>query len=344
MKDRRKEMRRDIIIDESHIKVTFEELFYDLIFVIIISKISSLVVEAQDITFGLIAAEIGLFLLMFYSWRFRLISNNQVHVLSNKIGERVASIKLVTYVEIVLLVMMLHNVEAITFKFMLGLYLIVMLASIMTTSQIKDFVFNYFGDDREKLRDVITKIRTNGHRAINIDYITERYGIVVVLFLGEVLKISFTEIDSNITLLVVLIIIISMFNGMITILEHSKQVIRNSDNKYRAYRLVRGYFSKLLINLLLIIVFLELSAHHNHTYPIILSILFIAIKLRDFNIKHQFNIDIKIFELIYYIALIIIAVWMPNLNSYITGVVLVTPAIYFMVKNNRKRHEKRTFN
>ncbi len=326
-----------LLIDDSHIKVSFEELFYDLIFVIIISKISALIVESQQLSFGLIMSSLTLFISLLYSWRIRLNNNNRVHILSNKTGSQMANIKFITYIEIVLMILILHSVETITYQFVILQFIVISIATFFTISQVRHNLGEYFQNDREKLIDVIRKLRSRDQQLINIAYVTERYGVIIILFLGEILASAFMNIEQTSTLFAAIILIIAMFNSTSSILNMARDTLKSSTNKVRDYRHINHYFTLLLINLLVIIVLIDASIHHGQLLKVLLTVSILLVNYLNHNLKSKLNLERKSFESIYFAFVTILVIWFANINARILLLLIIgIPVMYILIKKDRK--------
>ncbi len=319
----------NLIIDHSEIKVSFEELFYDLIFIIVISKISMLLVESDNITIFSFLAIFGLFIIMVWSWLARLIHNNQVHIMSNRFGDRVANIKKVTYIEVLLLILVIHNFNDITLPFILTVFSIVMLATILTMSQVRSFLVNYFADDREKFVTIIQKLRNRQTSVVNIDYVCERYGVIIILFLGEILATVFTNVNSTMTLLYIVLLIIIMFNDLSNILKQIPDSLNNNSKVVKQYMALRSRFILILIILLSIIVSVDYSFHHHVIYSVVIFILLLTYQAIIINLKKVFQFKVDWFVVLYFITISILVLFIGNLSLILNICLLLLPVIWF---------------
>ncbi len=329
----------DLFIDNSHITVTFEELFYDLIFVIIISKISTLLTNTHNITIGVLLSSLALFLILIISWRTRLIHNNQVHILSNKTKSKMANIKIITYVEIVLMTLTLHSFETMSYKFILAQILIITIGTFFTISQVRENLYNYFEGDSEKFITVIRNVRRGDKQLINIDYITERFGVIVILFLGEILATSFLNIQSTLLLFGSLVLLLLMFNRIMKILNHSKKLIKEEAEKYLFFRQINHYFTMLLINLLIVIVLLESSVHNGNLHIVLLAVSLVTFMSANTHVCRKLNLDMSIWENIYFILLLIVIFTFNYLNNLLSLLLIISPLMFFVVLRIYRRHK-----
>ncbi len=317
-------------IDQSEIKVSFEELFYDLIFIIVISKISMLLVESNNISGFTFIAVIGLFFAMVWSWLFRLIHNNQVHIMSNKFGSRVANLKNITYLEILLIILIIHNFNEITINFIISVLAVVLLVTTLTMTQVRTFLKDYFADDRESLRKIIMKARSRNISLINIDYICERYGVIIILFLGEILATIFTNIESTTRLLFVVIMVIIMFNEISNLLKMIPLRLIESQNRPKLYLSLRSNFISILVTLLALIVSIDYSSHHHHLYGLIIFGILVVYQFIVYRLKQVFEFDHSIFRLCYFIVISLLVIFTP-MNILLLNILLLALPIVWNV-------------
>ncbi len=315
-------------IDQSEVKVSFEELFYDLIFIIVISKISMLLVESNDISGLTFIAVIGLFFTMVWSWLFRLIHNNQVHIMSNKFGSRVANLKNVTYLEILLIILIIHNFNEITINFIVSVLAVVLLVTILTMSQVRSFLNDYFVDDRESLQKIIMKARSRNVSLINIDYICERYGVIIILFLGEILATIFTNVESTTRLLFSVIMIIIMFNEISNLLKMIPQCLIDSQNRPKLYLSLRSNFIKILVTLLALIVSIDYSFHHQYLYGLVIFCILMLYQFIVYQFKKSFNLNHSIFMLSYFIVISLLVIFTTVDILLLNILLLVLPIVW----------------
>ncbi len=331
-----------LTIDTSHIKVTFEELFYDLIFVIIISKISELITSTTNITFTLLVSSLGLFLFLIFSWRIRLIHNNQVHILSNQTNSRMANIKIVTFIEIVLMTLIIHDFDTMSYQFIIALIFVIAIATFFTVTQVRENLFNYLEGDHEKFTSILHNIKRRNRRLINIDYISERYGIIIILFLGEILATAFLNIDSNIFLLNVLILLLLMFNRIVKILDFTKEKIKIDADRDLLFRRMNRYFTKLLINLLCIIIILEYSVLHHVVLNFLIAISLLIFMYSNLSFCKQIGLKVTLWENIYFILLTICALSFEVLDPNLTLLIIILPLIIFLIVRIYYRRREKT--
>ncbi len=338
MRDKRREHTQILKIDNTHINVSFEELFFDLIFIIVISKISMILVESGDISITSIVGIGALFASLVFSWLFRLIHNNQVHILSNRFNHRVANLTRITYLEILVIVLLIHNFEQLTFKFILSLILTVLIVTILTMSQVRSFLVNYFTDDREKLMDIVKKARDRTVSLINIDYISERFGVIIILFLGEILGTLFTNIESTKMLLLGLVIIIYIFNEVSLFLKMVPETIKQSEDRISLYVNLKRYFILLITVLLIVIISLDYSFHNKHLYDLIIFSALCLYQIITTNIKMKFGFNIKWQNIAYYILISGIASFIIIDSTLVIATILLIPFIQTVVNINEKKY------
>lgn len=338
---KRKKREHNLLIDSSHIKVTFEELFFDLIFVIVLGKISTLVVESKQLSMLTIVTSVILFYIFVYSWMFRLIHNNQVHVLSNKFGQEVANLKRLTYLELIVILVLLHEYETLTVGFLLSVIAIVLSITFLTMSQVRAFVVEYFRDDRDKLVKIISKVRDRSIRVVNIDYICERYGVILILFLGEILATAFTSIESTFKFFAVAIIIVYLFNDVSNLLKYIPDYLEECDNRTTKYLSLKNYFTTILLVLMFLILAVDYTTHYQYPLNGVIYLLVLIYMAFTIYIKRIFEYRLDLFSIVYnnvFTALVVFTSF--EISKYTIGV-LIIPALWFGVVNYRKHNSKK---
>lgn len=250
----------DIEFDNSEIKVPFDELFYDIIFVIIISKVSSIIVEAHNITPVLILGCFLLFGSLLWVWLFRVNQLNNIHILQKKLDDYSLKNENLTYIEILIIVCILYAIHVISLKSIFVLFMVAMLITNISFNRIR--------------RQIITNAETHNNfhklngpggpnkfkKLINIEYIFERFGIVFVLFMGEILSIGFTSVENFSIFFVIVCLVIAMFKNNIEILKLAKEKIESESNT-QFYKNTIDYAKSLLTLLLSVVVSMEASDH-----------------------------------------------------------------------------------
>ncbi len=329
---RREKRAHNLLIDNSAIKVSFEELFFDLIFVIVLGKISSIVVESEQLTIVTLVTSVVLFCVFVFSWMFRLIHNNQVHILSNKFGQTVANLKRLTYIELIIILVLLHEYETLTFGFMISIIILVILVTILTMSQVRSFVSEYFKNDREKFFTIISKVRDRNTSLINIEYICERYGVILILFLGEILATSFSGITNTFKFMAVAILIVYLFNDVSNLLKYIPNYLENSNDRASKYISLKGYFISLLLVLMLLILSLDYGLHHHESPSILIYLLVIIYIGLTINIKRIFEYKLDLFSIIYSLGFTAIIVFTNFEITKINLIIILLPALWFSVK------------
>lgn len=300
----------NVQFDDSEIKVPFDELFYDIIFVIIISKVSSIIVEAHNVTPGLIMGCLLLFGSLVWVWLFRVNQLNNIHILQKKLNDYSLKSENLTYVEILIIVCILFGIHAVNLKSIFVLFIVAMLITNISFNRIR--------------RQIITNAETHGNfhelhgpgrpdkfqKSINVEYIFERFGIVFVLFMGEILSISFSHVENFSIFFVIICLVIAMFKNNIEILKLAKTKIEVESN-VSFYKNTVDYAKSLLTLLLSIVVSMEASDHFPEAKYITIIILVIYYL---FETRMRKAVNAKVNPFIYLINNGLIIVMLLGLN------------------------------
>ncbi len=282
---------RNIRLNNSHIKVGFDELFYDLIFVVIISKVSMLMINNHDLDVVDILINLVLFLELLFAWRYRLIHNAKVHLLNNKYQQKVASVSLVSYFELIAIIMLLHSADTVSYWLILKIMIIVLIATFLTMTQIRHFVLTIFHRDKnmDELKDKIIDARENKY--VNVDYLVERYMILTILFLGEIILEAFLNINNTYILFIVISLVVMYFNTVVQNVNYLLSSINDSNFNLRVYKDINFIFTFLLTITMLFIAYLQLAFHlDNINIYVIILFVFIYI-IHMIKLKSKFNLD-----------------------------------------------------
>lgn len=340
----------NIEFDNSEIKVPFDELFYDIIFVIIISKVSSIIVEAHNITPGLIIGCLLLFGSLVWVWLFRVNQLNNIHILQKKLNDYSLKSENLTYIEILIIVCILFGIHAVNFESIFVLFIVAMFITNISFNRIR--------------RQIITNAQTHNNfhqihgpgrpdkfkKSINVEYVFERFGIVFVLFMGEILSISFTHVGNFPVFFVIVCLVIAMFKNNIEILKAAKDKIELESN-IQLYKNTIDYAKSLLTLLLSIVVSIEASDHFPEAKYITIIILVIYYL---FETRMRRAVNAKVNPFIYLInnGLILIIILGLNIKpGILIGLGLISllstfersiQTRYYKYRTNRRISKKRS--
>lgn len=307
-----------------------------MIFVIVLGKISTLVVGSDHLSIVTLITSVILFCVFVFSWMFRMVHNNQVHILSNKFGQRVANLKRLTYVELIVILVLLHEYETLTFGFVISIIVIVLLVTALTMTQVRSFIVEYFKDDREKLIKIIAKVRDRSTSMVNVGYECERYGVILILFLGEILATAFTTISSTFKFMAVAIIIVYLFNDVSNLLKYIPDYLLTNDDRTSKYMSLKNYFLSILLVLMFMILTVDFGMHHHTSIALPVYGLVIIYMILTINIKRIFEYKLDLFSIVYNIVFTAIVVFTTfAINWYTIGLLLI-PLIVFAYINLKK--------
>lgn len=281
---------RNLKLSTIDIKVGYDELFYDLIFVVIITKITSLFLDSATLSTTDLFINIGLFIFLVASWRYRLLHNSKVHMLSNKLDTKIENTAIISYVELLAIIVILHYNSQVSVSVIIELILVVLITTFISMSKVRGVLFDYLNGLRKEnitKREWINKHKDN---YVNVKYLIERYMILVILFLGEIILSSYILLDSTLILLIVLVLIVKIFNIILNIVENFETKITQEVFTERIYRDVNHLFTVLLTLLMLLISYIDYASHYKNMSIIVLLGFFLLIFLHVSKMKYKLDI------------------------------------------------------
>lgn len=278
---------KDFEVDSSDIKVPFDELLYDIIFVIIISKITEILFAADVLEVRLIISGLIMFGSLVSIWIFRLNTLNKIHILQHKLKDYTLKSERMTYVEIVGLVVVLYSIKSFSYVYIARIFTLVLLLSYFSVARIRRRIIEN-AETHSRFHE-IHKPGTKPKRTkvVNVEYIYERFGVLFVLFMGEILSAGFTTSDDIGNFLIISVLVVSIFNQNIKILKASKQYVE-AHHSYDVYRFTIRYAKALLSLLLCLLISIESSNHFKFSAVVIIGVL-VVYYLFESKMKRSLN-------------------------------------------------------
>lgn len=272
--DIKSEHASDMTINKSKFHVGWDELFYDLIFVIVLAHMAEMMfVEEEAAPLLIIVAQASLFLNVFWMWAVKVRLINMRHILKEKVQVNIPSFKFITMFEMMAVLLYIHSIEGIfTFEdwilgFIITIFFII-LSEILMRNSLKFTLRN----DMEKYEEVIEEYGDIRKEEINPGHIIERLGIVIILLFGEVLKVVFAmeiEVPAIIFMLVIVFDTFSTYFRIINCVEY-----RIVDEGVSNVFMIVSYIVPMFLFLILMIMQLE---YYHHIEAINTTLLMITV-------------------------------------------------------------------
>lgn len=332
------------IISDSLVKVGWEELLYDLIFIIVISKISELIVQVplSEINIGFLISEIMLFFTIIIMWFNKVMSSNRLHVLEQKLKIKIPKHKFITYIQLTIFIILFSQLET-TIKISYYAYLLIfgVTFSILSTIAIKNFLLNYYLENKSDFTQVFKLFKNNHNLEINLPHFLERLGVLMILFIGELLNCIFNLDQNFIVLLFSIVIILNTFSANVRILEVvEEEKTKNSNNLKK----VISYFIKNFIIYLAFIILFDYTAFYNIELPAIFILLILIDKLRQrimlWRLKDIWFNKIEILALLYFTLLVIIIYYFKIFTIY-TLILVILVGVSEKLRNEYYKEKKK---
>ncbi|MFV0246872.1 MAG: hypothetical protein ACK5HS_02945 [Mycoplasmatales bacterium] len=270
---------RRIEVNHTPIRARFEELFSDLVFIVIISCISQRLMTSElgpcNILFSIL-----LFVSLLFSWDYRLICNSNIHILSKKLNHKVADITYAIYFELLALILLLNFQGELNLLTFLIIFLIIFISTFINIVQIRSSFHHLF--KRNDLDEIASLIGRSKAKQVNPYYMIERYTILLILFLGELIGMIYVHTENNITLIVYILLIIAVFNSF----KNKNKSLKLKDITVEELKQVKMYIDKVLYLLLFIILYNDIA--HNYNFIVnSVTVLIIILHIKTFKYKNS---------------------------------------------------------
>lgn len=338
---------RKINIDQSEIKVGWDELLYDLIFVIIISKITEVIISVpvSELSFRFICSEIIMFISMLILWFNKVNMVNEFHIVQKKLNLEFKYLKYITYIEVLTIIIILHQIEGtINSHFFVTLILIVIIFSIMSMYLVRKYLYYQYSENEEELVNAIITFRMTKFTDVNYLHILERTGVLIILFIGEILSNLFTIVSSVAVLILTIYLVLKLFNKFVYIIETTGEKLNRKELVNPKIFLT---FLPIFLMLLILIITLEymdyyeLSLNNLVVIEFMLLYLYTTIRAKRLTNKHLGIINLTCY-LIYGVVLMLMLHFhfKEDLELLIVMVVILLDYNYAKIKMKAKIKQK----
>lgn len=319
-------------VDTSKISISWNELLYDLIFIIVLDKLSEIVVTAETLSVPFIIMVISVFVLMVGSWFRKVLRYNSLHILQIKSNIDVPKYKFITYLEMIFLLMLFYKLEYFTFKFYIMLIMVFVIFDFIELNILRHTVFNV---NKYNCNEILKMFNTYWNicsTTLNVGHILERFGVLIILFLGELLREVFIVGSSELVVLLAAITIFNFFDNNVRIIE----IIEEETAKYSIvdYRILSKYFKSTLIILLLTLLSISYT-YHNNISPTLIVVIIIFNKLNQMytihNLSEQWKVAEEVFCFVYFIFTMVFTLFV-NQSSFLTLIIIILFPTFELLK------------
>lgn len=261
-------------VNKHHLKVPADELLFDIIYIIIISKITQIIFAGSTIDLKIVISSIFVFGILVAIWFMRVNHLNRIHLLQVELNNFEFKSERLTYIEIVMLVTILYTIQNFSIENMLLITASTLLISFLSINRVRKKIVSDFETHAKFHEEYDPGERMRKRINVNVGYIYERLIIVIVLFMGEILSAAFNTANSASTIFLITVLIVCIFNANVKILNASQQYLEKNNNP-RAYRITTDYAKSLLTLLLGVLISIEASHEVVFARIITLAVLFI---------------------------------------------------------------------
>lgn len=299
-------------VDKSDIKVPFDELLFDIIFVIVITKISQMLFAAQSVTVVSIISALIMFISLVWVWLFRVNQLNKIHILQHKLNDFTLKSETLTYLEITILVMVLFTIQSFHMKTILLLLFVAIIITQFSFGRIRSQVISNPAVHKQFHEMYNYQRPERNERIINVNYVYERFGIIFVLFMGEILSATFTTSHNPSSYFLIVVLIVAMFSNNIRILEVSKESLLEDAN-YNLYRGTLNYAKSILSLLLCVLVTIEAN-HQFSIAPYVTLALFVIYYLSEWKMLSVIDLKPNFISYLFNMFVLLIIIMEVNVN------------------------------
>lgn len=269
-------MKKDLefSVNKHHLKVPADELLFDIIYIIIISKITQIIFAGSSIDLKIVISSIIVFGILVAIWFMRVNHLNRIHLLQVELDNFEFKSERLTYIEIVVLVSILYTIQNFSIENMLLITASTLLISFLSINRVRKKIVNDIETHDKFHQEYEPGERMRKRIEINVGYIYERLIIVIVLFMGEILSAAFNTVNNSSTMFLITVLIVCIFNANVKIFNASQKYLEENNNP-RAYRTTTDYAKSLLTLLLGILISIEAS--HEVVFARIITLLVLVI-------------------------------------------------------------------
>lgn len=326
-------MRKDLkfVINIDHIKVPADELLFDIIYIIIISKISEIIFSGNQITLELVVTGLIVFGSLVGVWLMRVNHLNRIHILQHKLETDKFKSDWLTYLEIILLVTLLFTIQTFSFQNLLLIVFVGLVISFMSINRVRHKIIRD-SDTHEKFHQQYNPgDRMRKQIEVNVGYVYERFIIVFVLFMGEILSAVFTSSEDPANFFLIIILIVCMYNANVKILNASEKKLIASSNPF-IYHGTINYAKSVLV--LLLGVLISIEAAHEVVFATLITLIVLVVyfvfEQRMKSIIGLNNNHLVMGFNILTLLVLLLAIPVPNLGKIILGVAVFILNMFYI--------------
>lgn len=328
-------------VDDSKVYVSWNELLYDLIFIIVLDKLTEIFVNTSNINIPFLFMVVSTFIIMFMLWFKRVLRMNHLYILENKRDIKMPQYKFLTYIEMLCLLVLFYKLDYFNIEFYIILMVVFFIFEFVSLHSTRSIITEHHNNEFDEILKTVQTFWNIRSNSLNVGHLLERFGVLIILFLGELLHEVFV-IDVNIIILIMsCITIFSFFDNNVRIIEN----IEEETSKYSVidYALISGYFRNTLVFLLLILLTINYSHHNEIAYPIALIVIVIINKFNQlytlYNLSDKWLQKEETFCFIYFIFSFTYVLCVKNYNLLMLIIVVLFPVFELLKKNRYNQRE-----
>lgn len=322
-------VRRDKVysVDYSDFEIKWNELLYDLIFIIVIEKIISMYISSPVNTDLLyIGMLISIFIMVLWIWNRRIVQTNHMNILEKELNKDIPQYKFLTYFEMTLLLILIHGLGNFTdFNFYITIIIIEVIFQSISMHILRNQLLNHYKHESEEVYLAFKTFWDIRNNSINVKHILERFCVLTILFLGETLREVFLSEANYMVLILFCIIIFNIFESSTKVFKAiERQSLKANKIKYKK---LTSYLKRSLVLLILLILSITYTHEYNVKYPIALIVVLIINKIHQefalYKLEKSFINKYEIIYAIYYVFIIIFVLIINSTDIYTLGMILV---------------------
>lgn len=310
------------IVNNAEIKVAADELLFDLIYIIVITKITEVLFAGSNISVQLVISSLIIFGALVWVWLLRVNHLNRIHLLQLKLGTSQFKSEWLTYLEIVLLVSALYTVQVFDMNSVLKIIIVAVFVSILSITRVRHKIMSDDDTHQKFHQEYEPNFRGRDQIEINVAYVFERFIIIFVLFLGEILSAAFITGESTANIFLITVLVVSMFNTNVKILNASKSRLKIEPD-HKIYHGTINYAKSLLVLLLVMLISIE-AAHEIVFATIITFVVLVIYFLFEQQMKNIMKVKTSSLVMILNFGLIMVLVLgfpIPDTSKFILGII-----------------------
>lgn len=311
------------IVNSTELKVPADELLFDLIYIIMIAKITEVIFSNSVITVQLIVSSLIIFGVLVWVWLRRVTHLNRIHIMQLKLANTQFKSEWLTYFEIILLVTVLYTIQVFDMNSMLEIIVVATLVTFLSVTRVRHKIINDVETHQKFHQQYEPELRSRDKLEVNVGYVFERFIIIFVLFLGEILSTSFIRVESSANIFLITVLIVSIFNANVKILNASRKRLI-TEPSYRIYHGTINYAKSVLVLLLGILISIE--AAHEIVFATLITlvvlIIYLSFEQRMKNIMKINNNNLVMICNLVAILVLLLELPVPDAGKYLLGIAI----------------------